>query len=230
MKDAEGQDDREYQGCYLVGLSRGEELEAQAMTEADRKVAKGALQNILEKFADQIRSDEKYFDATSSWVDVAYVKRTELGDLKLDDREWGNHVIQEDELDTEDEDEDTGLGINKVDDDEAATSSAKLKIKSAGKIGIKAGVVKKLRPATDILNRLRWDPNLDSSDHIVGYEDRFLGTREIALDRWKTEATDEEFIPQHRILYFRRRNDGVVVWDRETRRDEIFGSGAGKGR
>jgi hypothetical protein len=54
-----------------------------------------------------------------------------------------------------------------------------------------------------------------------------LGTREAALDRWKTEQTDEEFIPQHRILYFRRK-DGVVVWDRDTRRDEIFGSGAGR--
>ena len=199
------------------------------MTKGERKVARGAMRTTLERFADQIRSEEKYFDATSSWVDVAHVKRAELGDLKLDDREWGNHVVQEDESDTEDEDEDTGLGIDDVDDDIAATASAKLKAKSPGKTGSKAGTAKKLRPATDILNRLRWDPNLDSGDHIVGYEDRFLGTREIALDRWKTEATDEEFIPQHRILYFRRRNDGVVVWDRETRRDDIFGSGAGKG-
>lgn len=52
---------------------------------------------------------------------------------------------------------------------------------------------------------------------------------EIPLDRWKSEQTDEEFIPQHRILYFKQKADGRVVWDREARRDEIFGSGVGKG-
>lgn len=86
----------------------------------------------------------------------------------------------------------------------------------------------KLRPAIDVLTRLRWDPNIDPSDYIVGYEDRFLGARETPIDRWKSEQTDEEFIPQHRILYFRRKSDGVKVWDRESRRDELFGSGAGR--
>jgi uncharacterized protein (UPF0248 family) len=165
-------------------------------------------------------------------VDVAHVKQSDLGDLKLDDREWGDYVIQEDQSDTEDELEETTLEFDNDDDEAAAaakTSSAKRKNSPASKATTKPVTAKKLRPATDILNRLRWDPNLDSSDHIVGYEDRFFGTREMALDRWKTEQTDDEFIPQHRIMYFRRRSDGVVVWDRETRRDGIFGSGAGKG-
>lgn len=71
---------------------------------------------------------------------------------------------------------------------------------------------------------------MDSSDYIIGYEDRFLGVRETGLDKWTTEQTDEEFIPQHRILYFRRKSDGgAVVWDREARTDGIYVSGAGKG-
>jgi uncharacterized protein (UPF0248 family) len=195
------------------------------MTESDRRLAQGTLRTTLEGFADQIRSDEKYFDAKSSWVDVAYVKRSELGDVRLDDREWGTYV-QEDESDTEDELEDAALELGEDDTEAAAAaaSSTKPKKAPAGKI-----TTKKLRPATDVLNRLRWDPNLDSGDYVIGYEDRFLGTREMVLDRWKTEQTDEEFIPQHRIVYFRRRSDGVVVWERETRKDEIFGSGVGPG-
>lgn len=218
--------ERDYQGCYLIGLARVEKAQTQEVKEWDRKAAQGALRTTLERFAELIRTDEKYFDATSSWLDVAHVKRSELGNLKLDDREWGNHVIEEDESDTEDEGEESTSDLG-GDDEAAALSPPKPKKLLAGKRASKPAATKKLRPATDILNRLRWDPNLDSFDYIIGYEDRFLGTREMALHRWKTEQTDEEFIPQHRILYFRRK-DGVVVWDRETRRDEIFGSGAGR--
>lgn len=207
------------------------------ITKSDHKHAHGVLLAVLERFSEQIRSDEKHFDAASSWVDVALVKQSELGDLRLDDREWGDYEVQEDESDAEDE-ADNGAPVlddNNDNDNETAppvplpASSAKSKKPPAGsKCHPKLAATKKLRPATDILNRLRWDPSLDSSDHVIGYEDRFLGVREMALDRWKTEQTDEEFIPQHRILYFRRRSDGVVVWERETRRDEIFGSGAGR--
>jgi uncharacterized protein (UPF0248 family) len=83
----------------------------------------------------------------------------------------------------------------------------------------------KFRTATDVLNRLRWDPAMDSSDFIVGYEDRFAGAQEKILDKWKSDLTHEEFIPQHRILYFKRRSDGIKVWERSTRTDNIFGSG-----
>ena len=39
--------------------------------------------------------------------------------------------------------------------------------------------------------------------------------------------TDEEWIPQHRIMYFRKKGDdeGRRVWDRATRLDRLFGSG-----
>jgi uncharacterized protein (UPF0248 family) len=228
LNEANRETERDYQGCYLIGLARIEKAQRQLVNESDRKAARVALRTTLEQFADLIRTDEKYFDATSSWLDVAHVKRSDLGNLKLDGREWGNHVIQEDdESDTVDEEEEPTLDADG--DDEVAELSAPSKPKKlpAGNRAGKPVANQKLRPATDILNRLRWDSNLDSSDYTIGYEDRFLGPREMALGRWKTEQTDEEFIPQHRILYFRR-TDGVVVWDRETRRDEIFGSGAGR--
>lgn len=47
---------------------------------------------------------------------------------------------------------------------------------------------------------------------------------------WKggvADVTDEEWIPQHRIMYFRKKGDeeGEKVWDRATRLDRLFGSG-----
>ena len=51
---------------------------------------------------------------------------------------------------------------------------------------------------------------------------------EKALDMWKSEQTDEEFIPQHRILYFKRRSDSTVIWNRRMRTDLLFGSGDGR--
>lgn len=83
----------------------------------------------------------------------------------------------------------------------------------------------KLRPAIDVLNRLRYDPEFDDEDHVVGYRDRHDGVQELCASLWKSETTDEEFIPQHRIKYFKRKSDNVVVWDRFMRLDLIFGSG-----
>lgn len=49
---------------------------------------------------------------------------------------------------------------------------------------------------------------------------------EMKVEDWKGgDVTDEEFIPQHRILYFRRASDAVRVWDRKRRLDGVFGSG-----
>lgn len=185
------------------------------------------LQSILGAFAERIRGDKRYFDFESSWVDVALLKRSELGDLKLDDSEWGD-LAQEYESDSEDEEDDEDFEFGNEDED-AAVAPTKASTKSKKLASTGPAAAKKLRPATDILNRLRWDPNMDSGDYVIGYDDRFLGVRETGLDKWTTEQTDEEFIPQHRILFFRRKSDGVVVWDRETRKDGIYGSGAGGG-
>ncbi len=88
-----------------------------------------------------------------------------------------------------------------------------------------------LRPAKDILSRIRHDPALDDADFIVGYHDRHLDVMEISVTSWTggSDVTEEEFIPQHRILYFRRKGDGIKVWDRKERIDLLFGSGLGDG-
>lgn len=77
----------------------------------------------------------------------------------------------------------------------------------------------------DIINRIIWDPAFDGTNYVIGYEDRFEGRLESGFNAWKKETTDEEFIPQHRILYIKRRSDGEIVWDRRRRIDKIFYSG-----
>jgi uncharacterized protein (UPF0248 family) len=81
----------------------------------------------------------------------------------------------------------------------------------------------KLRPADDVLKRLRWDEGLDSSDYNVVYLDRFSGYQEIPVDQWKSDTTDEAFIPQHRITAFKQMSTGEIVWHRAERMDKIFG-------
>ena len=86
-----------------------------------------------------------------------------------------------------------------------------------------------LRPAKDILSRFRHDPALDESEYIIGYHDRHADVMEMPVAAWKglSDFTDEEWIPQHRILYFRKKGDedGRKVWDRAARLDRVFGSG-----
>ena len=86
-----------------------------------------------------------------------------------------------------------------------------------------------LRPAKDILSRLRHDPALMESDFIVGYHDRHAAVMEMDVSAWKGggDVTDEDWIPQHRIMYFRKKGDeeGRRIWDRAARLDRLFGSG-----
>ncbi|KAI4176529.1 MAG: hypothetical protein LQ348_005978 [Seirophora lacunosa] len=88
-----------------------------------------------------------------------------------------------------------------------------------------------LRPAHDVMHRIRHDPDLRMSDYVVGYRDRHVGIMEKAVENWSLKGVEEEeFIPLHRVVYFKRLSDDHVIWDREKRIDEIFGSGVSAGR
>eukprot|EP00048_Salpingoeca_helianthica_P017033 m.235348 g.235348 ORF g.235348 m.235348 type:complete len:218 (+) comp20021_c0_seq1:92-745(+) len=84
-----------------------------------------------------------------------------------------------------------------------------------------------MRPADDVVKRLRSDPSVPVADMIVGYEDRFLGIIEKAfLDlNWAEFSSLSHVsvaIPKHRIVYFKYRT--LIVWDRRTKLDNVFGS------
>ncbi|KAI2080730.1 hypothetical protein LOZ36_006416 [Ophidiomyces ophidiicola] len=213
-------DGTEYEGCYLIGLSK-KEAKGIVGRKEEREHGVASLQRVLYQFKSKAQEETKYFDPTVAWLDVTHTRKEELGSLKVDGREWGTYALTEELSESEDEDEEN------VDFDSDASAKRSARKRSAPKVTSNM-IGAKLRPAADILSRLRWDRNMDSSDYVVGYEDRFLGRLEILLDNWKTEQTDEEFIPQHRIMYFRRKSDGVVVWERESKKDLIFGSGVGR--
>ncbi|WQF80047.1 Putative polymerase, nucleotidyl transferase domain, poly(A) polymerase, central [Colletotrichum destructivum] len=210
----------DYQGSYLVGLEWMNSDEKPSKD--DLEAAHSNLRAVLQQFEKLIMSDEKYFDPNTSWFSATVVKRSELDDLHLDDREWGVHVDGDDDSDTEDEEED-----DDVDEEYQGWLADKVAKKGKSAKQRSTTVRKpegagKFRAALDVLNRLRWDPNIDSNDFLIGYEDRFLGPQEKALSAWKSEQTHEEFIPQHRILWFKRRSDDVIVWHRSERIDLLF--------
>ncbi|KAF2797235.1 hypothetical protein K505DRAFT_298767 [Melanomma pulvis-pyrius CBS 109.77] len=214
----------DYHGCYLIGLSKTLDSESATLSKEDKALAKQALHISFEKFVNLLHADERNYDPTSTWIGISLAKPSEVSGLRLDEREWGDYVP---DLDEDSEDEDLAEDLDEATD--TLPAPRKLPVRPAPSATSTPVSTSKLRPASDVLHRLRWDPNLDPSDFIVGYEDRFLGAKETSLERWKTEQTDDEFIPQHRILYFKRRGDGDLVWERRTRIDKVFGSGVGAG-
>lgn len=198
-------------GCYLIGLT----WQAEQRSNEEVKLTEGSLQTVLRYFETRIRGDERYYDSDTCWMSADVVRQSEVSLLDLDHYHpgdsLGEHGMSEDEElsdDEEEEEEEETLAQSRANQDDKSVS-----------------VPGKFRTAKDVMNRIRWDAALDSSDYIIGYEDRFVGAREKALEQWKSEQTDEEFIPQHRILYFKRRSDDVIVWERRSRVDDVFGSG-----
>jgi uncharacterized protein (UPF0248 family) len=219
--DSDGTD---YHGCYLLGLTRPTGT-VTPNTYDDKLVAKHTLNKVLDRFLTQLRTDEKNYDAGTCWVDISLSGPKDVKYMRLDGREWGDYVPDL-EPDSDDEEDEEDLS-------DELPNPIRRTIPQRHKPTATPVSSSKLRPASDVLHRLRWDPALDPADYIVGYEDRFLGAKETSLEKWKTEQTDEEFIPQHRILYFKRRGgdngNGELVWERATRIDKVFGSGTGSG-
>ncbi|KAL9093058.1 MAG: hypothetical protein Q9165_004196 [Trypethelium subeluteriae] len=88
-------------------------------------------------------------------------------------------------------------------------------------VAVKPG--KKFRTEREVMSRIRYDPDFSVDDFLVGYEDRFTGIMEIPLSNWKVDTTEDEFIPLHRVVHFRRKATSEIVWDRRRRVDLIWG-------
>ena len=167
----------------------------------------GTFRTVLRDVERMMKGEET--ETPDRWVSVNLVRGKEIisENLEIDTRIFdGEEVIVLDEEDLEDEEsEDLPAMVNLTTPE------------------VKGG---KLRPSHDIYNRLLWDARYTADEYLVGYEDRFKGVREMPLTSWKRELSDEEFIPFHRVVYFREKGaDGEIVWDRRTRVDLVFGSG-----
>lgn len=222
--DEDKREEREYRGLYLIGLDR---WDGTTKSEDDEKTHITLLA-ILRRFLEHIHGSEQYFDPNWAWVSADVVRggnKLTAMELEPDEREWGTYLPPTDEFDDSDEEEieDT----SHEEDEMEATAFLAANREKPYMRGLAVGVSSqggRFRTSSDVINRLRWDPNLDSNDYLIGYEDRFLGVMERSLDLWKGDQTDDEFIPQHRIIYFKRKSDGEIVWDRRVRKDVIFGS------
>lgn len=218
-----------YQSCYLIGLHAALNAEAPVDDDAD---SFEELRLLLQRFENQIRSDKDRFNTQTSHISTSIVSRTDLTSLVVDTRDWTEYTLADAIPDDATPDDDPLCTENHKQDEHLTnppsrrnkTTTKKSNQPRATEVPRRSGAGR-FRTAQEVLHRLRWDPALDSADYIVGYEDRFAGAVERDLDAWRSEQTDEDFVPQHRVLYFRRRGDGVRVWERRTRTDLLFGSG-----
>ncbi|OTB03759.1 hypothetical protein M426DRAFT_321477 [Hypoxylon sp. CI-4A] len=209
-KDA-SEDDSEYEGHYIIGLR----TDNADITKEELRLGLERVQASLLRFEGRIQADSKHFDSKSCWMSATLTNQSEMGKLQLDTRDWDKYTVEAEEADIGD----SAFWASMETEEPSGEPRAKKELPR------RPAYEGKFRSAADVLNRLRWDQAMDSDNYIVGYEDRFLGAKERSVDSWKSETTDEEFIPTHRIVYFKRKSDGMVVWDREERRDEVFGSG-----
>eukprot|EP00397_Hematodinium_sp_SG-2012_P006117 GEMP01006145.1.p1 GENE.GEMP01006145.1~~GEMP01006145.1.p1 ORF type:complete len:982 (+),score=249.94 GEMP01006145.1:41-2986(+) len=99
-----------------------------------------------------------------------------------------------------------------------------------------AGSVAKnpLRTSEDVIHRIKWDPDFDIDDIVLGYEDRLVGHMEMPCASF-TPISQGGDLPYHRIWYVRERGPqddsnaygerSRILWDRARRIDLVFGSG-----
>ncbi|KAK6360888.1 hypothetical protein TWF730_007003 [Orbilia blumenaviensis] len=236
----------ELRGFYLVALSPSP-ISSQ-MTKEEKRNGEAAFAAVLRNFETAVTKHKEKYDPATSWVSVSCVKPdefvTEKGNTtELDltmvwdggEADEDGDGIPDDEEDSEEEEDpeiaDLLIDGEEVEDDgdffgSLRKGSKKAKNSSVGAgVQQKSGPTAKLRPSHEVFNRLKWDSKYDASAYLIGYEDRFRGVLEIGVDKWKTEMSDEEFVPMHRVVYFKERKTGEILWDREKRIDKIFGSG-----
>ncbi|KAM0276244.1 hypothetical protein ACHAQH_006967 [Verticillium albo-atrum] len=211
-----------YQGVYLIGLD-WDEAPLGETSGVDLKAAQVTLESVIQQFARRIQGDEGYFDPQRSWFDASLVRASELGALSLDNHDWGEYQSEDSDSDDDVHDPLDDALAQHVWPGPCSKGAATTYVEDA--LPAKPEGAPKLRTAADVLHRLRWDPGMRSDDFVIGYTDRHLPEpQEKAVEAWKAEQTHEEFIPQHRILYFKRRSDGELVWERRTRTDKVFGA------
>jgi hypothetical protein len=168
------------------------------------------------------------YDVKVAFVDAAWVAEPISAEDWEDDRTSWGPLPEERKPGTQDDDDDDDPSI--LDSEEGkpqqkkSSKSAKSHINTATHVDSESN--SPLRPALDVLHRINNDHVIDSTDYVVGYLDRHAGIKEMPAEYWIVkEKTEEDFIPQSRIRYFKRISDGVTVWDRERRLDLLFGSG-----
>lgn len=203
-----------YKGCYLIGVSAKDD----EISPEKKKILSGKVLAAVREFENNMKTMRE-FQEGNCWLQFEILPRNQiLGmNLILDERNWSRNISREPL---------PGLAAEQPEPQEIGPLIVpKLQLRSTSAARTASNF---LRPAQDIISRIKWDPQLQVTDFLIGYEDRFVGVKETDLDNWKSEQTDEEFIPMHRIVWVRRKGrNEEKVWDRRNKLDLIFGSGKG---
>ncbi|MCJ1384672.1 hypothetical protein MMC17_007790 [Xylographa soralifera] len=186
------------------------------------------LPDLLSRLLSTIRSSS-YYDTATTFADAHVTSDIPIVYLVPDSKDWGLIPDEEKPNDSSDEEEAPEEADFWSPSKQKSPSKAKAnyKRKSMEVLSSKLGEPRQpLRPALDILSRIRYDSTYDAEDYLIGYMDRHSGMKEMPVTWWKGEDnTEEDFIPQSRIKYYKRKSDGTVVWDRDRKLDLMFGSG-----
>lgn len=171
-----------------------------------------AIKQILAVWEQRICVAQKY-PSSSFTIFAALLPRSEidLEHLKVDTRQWQRPIVEPApsfRLEARVQKQRPEIAIE---DGSGQTPQ----------LDMEMGPSKKLCPAMEVLNRLRWDYKFNVDDFNVVYRDRHGGMLEKPVKDWATDTTAADWIPQDRIWFFKRLSDGVMVWDRSNRKDLI---------
>jgi uncharacterized protein (UPF0248 family) len=201
-----------YEGCFVLGLDITESTLAIATQVAERW--KRGIDD-----DDLTVKDQCFVDVITSQGK----SEIEMLDLRPCMRTWPRSIVKAEEGSKE-------LHAPKLSKREKRELSKEQKDHENTETSVEAPkTTKKLRPASDVLSRLRYGGDYDIDEFVVGYKDRHSARlMEKPAVQWAKDTTDEEFIPEHRIEYFKRCDkDGKeeVLWDKSLRLDKIFQHG-----
>ena len=194
-----------YEGYVVMGMR---------CSEADIPLAK----EVSERWKIQVEEDTPL--KNQCFIDLAICRQSAIAkdNLQPCTRVWPKSVVKPEENRSKQENDSEDVDAEKTPSKKVAPPKSSVKVNDSGVKGAK------LRSASDVLNRLRYDRDYNIDDCIIGYKDRHTSKiKEKPAADWATETTDEEFIPEHRIEYFKK--DGDVIWDKSSRVDKVFKSG-----
>ncbi|KAF2095693.1 hypothetical protein NA57DRAFT_79405 [Rhizodiscina lignyota] len=190
----------QHRGCFLIGL--------ESDGEADLRFRGDLFEDVFEYLVKKHRvwKDEP----VEPKLEIRIVKPAELGRLVVDHAMWPQRESARALIIRADRWEATFRYYAPTEQQICASTKETAPQKTP------------LRPASDVLNRIKWDPDMPHKEYAVVYLDRFTGYQELPCAKWKPDSTDDEFIPLHRIVAFRDQRTGAIVWSRELRIDKIF--------
>jgi uncharacterized protein (UPF0248 family) len=195
-----------YEGCFLLGLDIDGPILSTVMQVAERW-KQGIIDDVL-----TIKGQ--------CFIDIIMIQgksELERQDLSPCTRIWPRTIVKSERLQ-----ESHSLNLSKREKRELSKEQKNQGDASGGM----SKSTNKLRPASDVLNRLRYGGEYDIDEFVVGYKDRHSSRlMEKPAVQWAKDTTDEEFIPEHRIEYFKRystEGNEEILWDKSARLDKIF--------